>query len=75
MESSAANRRKQVSRTLARVFAGWRTALPGPVIILQAGNAVNYFGTGLPWRLRMESSASAGRVASTVLDRRHRGRR
>ena len=36
-----------MSRTLARVFAGWRTGLPGPVIVLQAGTAVNYFGTGL----------------------------
>jgi hypothetical protein len=27
-----------------------------------------------PWRLTMESSASAGRVASAVLDRRRRGR-
>src|SRR5690349_22383151 len=43
----AANRRTHVSRTLARVFAGWRTGLPGPVIVLQAGTAVNYFGTGL----------------------------
>jgi MFS family permease len=36
-----------VSRTLARVFGGWRTGLPGPVKVLQAGTAVNYFGTGL----------------------------
>jgi MFS family permease len=36
-----------VSRTLGRVFAGWRTGLPRPVIVLQAGTAVNYFGTGL----------------------------
>jgi MFS family permease len=36
-----------VNRTLARVFGGWRTGLPGPVIVLQAGTAVNYFGTGL----------------------------
>src|SRR5438445_9764796 len=54
MESSAsagrgkaANRRKRVSRALARVFAGWRTGLPGPVIVLQAGTAINYFGYGL----------------------------
>jgi MFS family permease len=43
----AANRRKQPGRTPARVFAGWRTGLSGPVIVLQAGTAVNYFGTGL----------------------------
>ena len=47
IHGKAANRRKQVSRTLARAFAGWRTGLPGPVIVLQAGTAVNYFGTGL----------------------------
>src|ERR1700758_3213739 len=47
MHGKAANRRKQVSRTLARVSAGWRTGLSGPVIVLQAGTAVNYFGTGL----------------------------
>jgi MFS family permease len=29
------------------VFAVWRTGLSGPVIVLQAGTAVNYFGTGL----------------------------
>src|SRR6185437_10521355 len=33
MESSAANRRKQPGRTLARVFGGWRTGLSGPVIV------------------------------------------
>ena len=36
-----------MSRQLARVFAVWRTGLSGPVIVLQAGTAVNYFGTGL----------------------------
>ncbi len=44
---TAASRGKQVSRTLARVSGGWRTGLPGPVKVLQAGTAVNYFGTGL----------------------------
>jgi hypothetical protein len=47
MHGKEANRRKQVSRTLARVFGGWRTGLPGPVIVLQAGTAVNCFCTGL----------------------------
>ena len=46
MESSA-SAGKQPGRTLARVLAGWRTGLSGPVIVLQAGTAVNYFGTGL----------------------------
>jgi MFS family permease len=36
-----------VSRLLVRAFSGWRTGPSGPVIILQAGNAVNYFGYGL----------------------------
>jgi hypothetical protein len=47
MHGKEANRSKQVSRTLARVFGGWPTDLPGPVIVLQVGTAVNYFGTGL----------------------------
>src|SRR5262249_16770826 len=42
LHGKAATRRKQVSRTLARVFAGWRTGLPRPVLVLQAGTAVNY---------------------------------
>ena len=36
-----------MSRPLVRAFAGWRTGLSGPVIVLQAGTAVNYFGYGL----------------------------
>src|SRR5262249_4586850 len=71
----AANRRTQVSRTLARVFAGWRTGLPGPVIVLQAGTAVNYFGTGLilPFEIiylhqaRGFPTATAGLVLAAVM--------
>ena len=37
----------QMNRRVARVIAGWRTGLSRPVLILQAGNAVNYFGYGL----------------------------
>jgi len=37
----------EARRTIARVFGGWRTGLSGPVVVLQAGTAVNYFGTGL----------------------------
>jgi MFS family permease len=47
IHGNAANRGKQVSRMLARVFAGWQTGLSGPVLVLQAGTAVNFFGTGL----------------------------
>jgi MFS family permease len=64
-----------VSRTLARVFAGWRTGLPGPVIVLQAGTAVNYFGTGLilPFEIiylhqaRGFPTATAGLVLAAVM--------
>src|SRR5215467_5177020 len=47
MHGKAANRRKPVRRRLARVFAGWRTGLPGPVIVLLGGNGGNLFGNGL----------------------------
>ena len=42
----AATRRQRVRRTLARVCAAWRTGLPGPVLVLSAGTAVNSFGAG-----------------------------
>ncbi len=45
MHGKAASRGKHVSRLLGHVLAGWRTGLPGPVIILQAGTAVNSFVT------------------------------
>ncbi len=64
-----------MSRTLARVFAGWRTGLPGPVIVLQAGTAVNYVGTGLilPFEIiylhqaRGFPTATAGLVLAAVM--------
>src|SRR5580700_6747897 len=34
-------------RRVSRLTAGWRTGLSRPVLILQAGNALNYFGYGL----------------------------
>jgi MFS family permease len=37
----------QMNRRVAHLIAGWRTGLSRPVLILQAGNAVNYFGYGL----------------------------
>src|ERR1700722_7553142 len=75
MHGKAANRWKQVSRTLARVFAGWRTGLSGPVIVLQAGTAGNNFGTGLilPFEIiymhqaRGFSTATAGLVLAAVM--------
>jgi MFS family permease len=32
---------------VSQLIGGWRTGLPRPVLILQAGNALNYFGYGL----------------------------
>jgi MFS family permease len=64
-----------VSRLLVRAFAGWRTGLSGPVIVLQAGNAVNYFGSGLilPFEIiylheaRGFPTATAGLVLAAAL--------
>jgi MFS family permease len=64
-----------VSRALARVLAAWRTGLPGPVIVLQAGTALNYFGTGLilPFEIiylhevRGFTAATAGLVLAAVM--------
>jgi MFS family permease len=36
-----------VNRRVSHLIAGWRTGLSRPVLILQAGNALNYFGYGL----------------------------
>src|SRR3954468_9270594 len=63
------------SRALAGVFAIWRIDLPRPVLILQGGNALNYFGTGLilPFEIiylhavRGFSTATGGRVLGTVM--------
>ena len=71
----AATRRQRVRRTLARVFAVWRTGLSGPVLVLQAGTAVNYFGTGLilPFEIiylhqaRGFSTATAGLVLAAAM--------
>ena len=60
---------------LSRLFAVWRTGLSGPVIVLQAGTAVNYFGTGLivPFEIiylhqaRGFSTAIAGLVLAAVM--------
>jgi MFS family permease len=58
-----------------RVFALWRTGLSGPVIVLQAGTALNYFGTGLivPFEIiylhhaRGFSTTAAGFVLAAVM--------
>jgi hypothetical protein len=36
-----------VNGRVSRLIAGWRTGLSRPVLILQAGNALNHFGYGL----------------------------
>jgi len=36
-----------MNRRLSHLIGGWRTGLPRRVLILQAGNALNYFGFGL----------------------------
>src|SRR5881227_695716 len=36
-----------MNRRVSHLIAGWRTGLPRPVLILQAGNALSYFGYGL----------------------------
>src|SRR5947209_12115454 len=71
----ATTRRQRVRRTLARVCAGWRTGLPGPVLVLQAGTAVNYCGTGLilPFEIiylhqaRGFPTATAGLVLAAIM--------
>ena len=75
MHEKAVKRGKQPGSTLARVFGGWRTGLSGPVIVLQAGTAVNYFGTGLilPFEIiymhqaRGFSTATAGLVLAAIM--------
>src|SRR5579859_3871041 len=70
-----AETRRKVSGALARVFAVWRTGLPRPVLVLQGGNALNYFGSGLilPFEIiylhsvRGFSTATAGLVLATVM--------
>src|SRR5437868_6379195 len=70
-----AETRRKVSSALARVSAFWRTGLPRPVLVLQGGNALNYFGTGLilPFEIiylhavRGFSTATAGLVLATVM--------
>src|SRR5204863_659204 len=38
---------RRMNLPISRLIASWRTGLPRPVLILQAGNALNYFGYGL----------------------------
>src|SRR3954465_4804239 len=64
-----------MDRRLSQLIARWRTGLSRPVLILQAGNAVNYFGYGLvlPFeiiylhQIRGFSTSTAGLVLATVM--------
>src|SRR6185312_4017507 len=60
---------------VSRLVAGWRTGLSRPVLILQGGNALNYFGYGLvlPFEIiylhqvRGFSTSTAGLVLATTM--------
>ena len=64
-----------MSRRVSQVTAGWRTGLSRPVLILQAGNALNYFGYGLilPFeiiylhQIRGFSTSTAGLVLAATM--------
>ena len=64
-----------MSRRVSRLVSGWRTGLSRPVLILQAGNALNYFGYGLilPFEIiylheiRGFSTATAGLVLAATM--------
>lgn len=66
---------RRMSRRASRLVAGWRTGLSRPVLILQAGNALNYFGYGLitPFeiiylhQIRGFSTSTAGLVLATTM--------
>ena len=67
--------RTPLNRGFTQLIAGWRTGLPRPVLILQAGNALNYFGYGLilPFEIiylhqfRGLSTTTAGLVLGAIL--------
>jgi MFS family permease len=64
-----------VRRRVSRLLAGWRTGLSRPVLVLQAGNALNYFGYGLvlPFEIiylhqvRGFSTSTAGLVLAATM--------
>jgi MFS family permease len=64
-----------MNRRVSRLIAGWRTGLSRPVLILQAGDALNFFGYGLvlPFeiiylhQLRGLSTATAGLVLAATM--------
>src|SRR5437762_2439382 len=64
-----------MNRRVSHLIAGWRTGLSRPVLILQAGNALNYFGYGLilPFeiiylhQIRGFSTSTAGLVLAAIM--------
>src|SRR3989440_1907345 len=64
-----------MNRRVSRVVAGWRTGLSRPVLILQGGNALNFFGYGLvlPFeiiylhQIRGFSTSTAGLVLAATM--------
>jgi len=64
-----------MNRRVSRFVAGWRTGLSRPVLILQAGNALNYFGYTLvlPFEIiylhhiRGFSTSTAGLVLAATM--------
>jgi MFS family permease len=64
-----------MNRRVSHLISGWRTGLARPVLILQAGNALNYFGYGLvlPFeiiylhQIRGFSTATAGLVLAATM--------
>src|SRR3954465_3139209 len=64
-----------MDRRLSQLIARWRTGLSRPVLILQAGNALHYFGYGLvlPFeiiylhQIRGFSTATAGLVLAATM--------
>jgi MFS family permease len=65
----------RLSRRVSHLIAGWRTGLSRPVLILQAGQALNYFGYGLiaPFeiiylhQIRGFSTSTAGLVLAATM--------
>ena len=64
-----------MNRRVSHLIAGWRTGLSRPVLILQWGNALNYFGYGLvlPFeiiylhQIRGFSTSTAGLVLAATM--------
>ena len=64
-----------MNRRVLQLVGGWRTGLSRPVLILQAGDALNYFGYGLvlPFeiiylhQIRGFSTSTAGVVLATLM--------